>query len=549
MKKQPFPSLLRPIFFCLLLTSLWQCANPIAPTGGPRDEEPPKVDSIKSDANYQTNYYPESIELTFNEWVKLNSPNQQIIISPPFRGYTTRLKGKTLILDLGDKDTLRSDVTYVIQFGEAVQDLTESNPTEDLRFIFSTGDYIDSLELSGQVIDAYNSEPAEDVLVLLYDNLVDTAFRTERPFYFGRTDEEGMFLISNLKSGTYRLMALKDADANYMYSQQTEPIAFFTEPIQITADSVPSVELRLFQEEIPLKLNEVDSSRFGLLKLVFNGPINQRLEQQSTAIYQQKEAADSLLIWHQEAQGWTLYLSSDTLYYDTLTVPAAPIEQALEQLDTLKVKLARGTPQQLYHRRPVRLSFSRPVAQLDSSKMSLLLDTFPERLSFELLPDSLMADQVNLQFSAKENSPYQLFMYPGAVTDKWGIANRDTLMIEWRTSELKRFGNLNLTFTAPSAETNYFVRLLIEGKTPNAVFTLNGQTTYEKQFTGLAPGDYVLEIIEDTNTNARWDSGSYDALRQPERVLIRPIESLRANWDVEASIDLENFITKTNLNN
>lgn len=549
MKKLDLPFLLRPIFFCLLLATLWQCANPVAPTGGPKDEEPPIVDTTKSDANYQTNYRPERIELTFNEWVKLNDANQQIIISPPLRGYTTRLKGKTLILDLGDKDTLRSDVTYVIQFGEAVQDLTESNPAEDLRFVFSTGDYIDSLELSGQVVDAYTSEPAEDVLVLLYDNLADTVFRTERPFYFGRTDEQGMFLISNLKAGTFRLMALKDADANYMYSQPTEAIAFFTDSIQITADSVPPIELRLFQEEIPIKLNEADSSRFGLLKLVFNGPINQRLELQSDVSYQQKEEADSLLIWHQEATNWPLYLSSDTFYYDTINVRAAKSELAIDKLDTLSVKLARGTPQQLYHRKPVRLSFSRPVSQLDSSSMSLLRDTFPERIPFQVEQDSLIPDQVNLNFSAQENSPYQLYIYPGAVTDRWGVQNRDTLMLEWRTGELKRFGNLKLTFESPDTASNYFVRLLIKDKTPSAEFSLSGQTVYEQAFNGLTPGDYILEIIEDTNTNARWDSGSYDALRQPERVLIRPLETLRANWDVEATIELSNFIQSSTLNN
>lgn len=544
MKKLVFPLLFRCLLSFLMAFCLWQCANPIAPTGGPRDETPPVVDVTKSSVNNQTNYRPKTIELTFNEWVKLKDANQQIIISPPLQGFSTRLKGKTVILDLGDKDTLRSNVTYVIQFGEAVQDLTENNPAEDLRYVFSTGPYIDSLQISGQVVDAYTAEPVEGALVLLYDNLADSVFRKERPFYFGRTDKQGMFLVSNLKAGNYRLAALKDADANYLYSQPTEAIAFLADPINISADSIPALSLRLFQEALPLKLNDTDSSRFGVLKLLFNSPIAGRVQQQSSASYWQQETADSLLIWHQEIAPWTLYLSSDTLFYDTIPVPAAPRDRADKKLGSLVVALATGTPPQIYPRKPLRLFFSRPVSQLDTSRMALLLDTLTDKVSYQSQLDSLSPRQAILTHPWRENSNYQLLFYPGAITDYWGVQNTDTLTAEWRVAELKRFGNLKLTFINAPSDAHYFVKLLRKDKAPDATFSLTGETTYEKQFNGLSPGDYQLEIIEDINTNGRWDSGNYDAQRQPERVLIRPLESLRANWDLEASVDLNSFFEK-----
>lgn len=534
-------SLLKLCLLVILALACWQCANPISPTGGPPDETPPQVDTVRSTPNRQTNFRPNTIEISFDEWVKLKDANQQIIISPPLQGYTTRLKGKTVILDLGDTDTLRNNVTYVIQFGEAVQDLTESNPAEDLRFVFSTGDYIDSLELTGQVVEAYTDEPVESTLVLLYNNLADSVFRTQRPFYFGRTDEQGMFLMSNLRPGDYRIAALQDADANYQFSQVAEKIAFLPEPITISADSVSPISLRLFQEELPLKLNDVDSSRFGLLKLTFNSPVHERLTQRGTADYQTVTETDSVFLWHQAEKAWTLYLSSDTLFYDTIPVPAAPVAQAATEVEELRVRMAPGSPSQLPPKQAVRLSFSRPIGVLDTGKMNLQLDTFPERLTLQTTVDSLVRGQLNVTHRWKENSNYKLQLLPGAVTDFWGIANTDTLNVTWQISELKRFGNIKISFTTASADATYVVKLARKGKAADRTFTLTGNTSYEEQLNTLTPGDYQLEIIEDINNNGRWDSGNYDALRQPERVLIRPLESLRANWDLETEVDLTIF--------
>jgi len=103
---------------------------------------------------------------------------------------------------------LRENATYTINFGEAVQDLTEGNAVPDMRFVFSTGDQIDSLELSGTVMDALTRAPAKDVYVMLYENTADTVVRTERPFYFGKTNDQGTYKIQNLRAGTFKIFAL-----------------------------------------------------------------------------------------------------------------------------------------------------------------------------------------------------------------------------------------------------------------------------------------------------------------------------------------------------
>jgi hypothetical protein len=525
------------LLFFLAIAS-WQCANPIAPTGGPRDEQPPRIDSARSTLNLQTNFYPSTIQLTFDEWVKLDKANQQVVISPPLQGYKVSLKGKSVIVDFGDQDTLRSNVTYVIQFGEAVKDLTESNPAEDLRFVFSTGPYIDSLKIRGQVFDAYTSEPVENALVMLYENLADSVFRTEKPFYFGRTDKQGAFFLSNLRAGNYKIAALKDGDANYRYNQASEEIAFLAAPISIGADTVFPINLRLFQEKIPLKVAEVDSSVWGRLKLVFNRLPLQDLSLRSDEPYLADMEKDSLLFWHKAELRWPLYVNSDTLLSDTILVPTAPASAAPQKLPAMALKSLVGAPAQITPGQSLTLSFNRPVQSLDTALVYLRQDTLVEKMDFQWQQDTSKYSQLLLQSNWQTGAAYELSLYPGAVTDYWGVTNTDTLSKRWTGGDPKRLGNLRVSFTTTDTTQHYFVRLLIKGKPPVAVFSLSGERSYDRQFKGLPPGEYLLEIIEDTNQNQQWDTGNYLTKQQPERVVIRPLETLRANWDLEAEVNL-----------
>ena len=524
------------VIYTLLCLGLYTCATPSAPTGGPVDETPPKVVMEKSTPNFQTNFKPQTIELTFDEWIKLKNANQQVIISPPFEGFKVHLKGKSLILDLGNKDTLRNNVTYVVQFGESVVDLTVGNPAKDLRFVFSTGAEIDSLEFSGEVVDAYTGKPIDKALVLLYENQADSVFRTQRPFYFGRTGENGRFDIYNMRAGSYKVCALLDADANYRFNQVNEPIAFLEEAVVISKDTSSRLTLQLFQEQMPLQLQETDQSQ-GVVKLLYNqNPIPLLKTKGEYTGYKQSFEKDTAFIWHQSALDWTLYLSADTTYYDTITVDAVKNTATIENIQLKKLKREDLNP---FPRKTYPIRFSQPINQLDTTLAHLYADSSLQALPYEWNVDSTNIQQLDVKHRFKENTAYKWIALPGAITNFFGQSNPDTLEVNWTTDARKNYGNIAFRFTTEDASQAYFIKILKKDKAPIATFQLQGALDYERLLDGVPPDDYQLEIILDDNANGRWDTGNYDAKQQAEKVIIRPIEKLRANWDLEVEVNLK----------
>lgn len=202
------------------------CANPGMPTGGEKDTIPPVVLRTVPELNV-TNYKGNSVSLTFNEFIVSDDVSTTLLVSPPVaKKPVVRTKSKTLTIELGD--SLRENVTYTLDFGDAIADNNEKNPLKDFRFAFSTGPQFDSLMVGGYVLDAENMEPVAEAMVLLYDE-ADSAssFRKKIPKYVGRTDEEGFYTFTNLADGKYRLFALEDADNSLTYNQPGERIAFF----------------------------------------------------------------------------------------------------------------------------------------------------------------------------------------------------------------------------------------------------------------------------------------------------------------------------------
>ena len=213
----------------LLLTAFLaqRCANAVAPTGGPKDETPPKVVATVPE-NHSVNFIGKKIELTFDEYISLENANQNVMISPPLSEKPDiKLKNKTVIIKF--KETLAANTTYTINFGAAIKDLHEGNQLKDYVYSFSTGDHIDTLCIAGTVLNAVDKKPVEDVYVSLYaadrDNL-DSLPMTTVPNYLTKTDKEGKFSLNGLADKKYLVFALKDANANLYFDLPNEEVAF-----------------------------------------------------------------------------------------------------------------------------------------------------------------------------------------------------------------------------------------------------------------------------------------------------------------------------------
>ena len=195
-----------------------------SPDGGWYDDDPPRVVSA-TPADQSTNVTTQKITILFDEFIKLEDPTQNVIVSPPqLEMPEIQAKGKKIVVEL--KDSLKSNTTYTIDFSDAISDNNEGNPMGNFTYTFSTGEQIDTFEVAGYVIDASNLEPVKGISVGLYNNLADSVFRKDPLMRVSRTDASGHFVIKGVAPGEYRVYALQDADGDFKFTQKSEMIAF-----------------------------------------------------------------------------------------------------------------------------------------------------------------------------------------------------------------------------------------------------------------------------------------------------------------------------------
>jgi hypothetical protein len=221
--------LMRILSFVYVAITLVSCANRGTPTGGEIDEEPPEILKAVPE-NFSTNFKGDEIIITFNEFVKIKDIRKQLIISPPMDLDPTvyPLSGASKYISIKIKDTLQDNTTYAFNFGESIVDNNEGNPYPYYRYVFSTGDVIDSLSVKGYVTDALKEEPDTFISVMLYDvdsTYTDSIVYKEKPRYITNTlDSVTTFSIENIKAGKYKLIALKDNNTDNKLNQKTDKI-------------------------------------------------------------------------------------------------------------------------------------------------------------------------------------------------------------------------------------------------------------------------------------------------------------------------------------
>jgi hypothetical protein len=210
-------------FLLLVYILAGSCAQIGQPIGGPRDTIPPVL-THSFPANYSTGFNKDRVTLFFNEFVDVKNVNK-IFVSPPLKEKPTYI-GRGKSVDIEISDTLAPNTTYTINFGNSVQDYTENNPIKDFRFVMSTGDKVDSLELNGKVLDAATLKPLEDAWVMVYENYNDSTPYKTTPNFLGKTNKDGVFKVKNIRKTSYRAFVLKETNNNYKYDALNEDIGF-----------------------------------------------------------------------------------------------------------------------------------------------------------------------------------------------------------------------------------------------------------------------------------------------------------------------------------
>jgi hypothetical protein len=554
-------------YFYVFFMFLAACAKQGAPTGGVKDTRPPGIDSTRSSRNFATNFTGKTLQVTFDEWVTLSDVATQVLVSPPLATKPTpqvTLRGKTVTVEFPEDEILQPNTTYTINFGNAVKDLHEGNPAANLRYVFSTGAYIDSLKVQGVVKNAFTNEGVENITVVLYEKNTDSVLRQQKPFYFAKTNKGGEYLIENVRQGTFKMAAIEDVSNNLKWEEGSERIAFPDSLLRVADSLTRAPVLRLFQGKGLPRRADADARRYGLVRLRYNtfpdslvighsGPEGLRILQE--------RSLDTMLVWYDlpTATAWELYAGRDTVKVKALEKSAFTEKYKLIFADDAPPATAGGkftrnriteteaetekpakVPPKVIQQSPARrtsLDFSSPIATVDTAKWLLEVDSVARR-AFSVTPDSATNRRLHLQYNWPPGGTATLTLLPGAVTDFYGVANADTLRRTIAIFNAKQLGGLNLTLDSLQINMPYVLRLM-EGESAveeERRFVANA-TSMRFPFANLRTLTYSVQLIEDRNNNGQWDTGHYYKHLQPERVFIRKLEALRPNWEIETTVE------------
>lgn len=583
------------IFIIIAAAVMYSCANIGNPSGGPIDKTPPIFMRSNPTPN-AVNVKDRKIEIFFDEIVTLKDPSTKIIVSPA-QTEMPRMSalGRKVTVEL--VDSLLPNTTYTIDFSNSIQDNNEGNAIDNFAFAFSTGSVIDSMRVSGYVLDSRTLEPMQSVVVGLQSNLVDSAFHKEKLQRVALTNDRGQFTIRNVSPGSYHIFALKDLDRDYKFGNPTEDIAFLDSII------VPSIGSREAADTVYNDLNEIDTIMRAtrpayfpndILLSMFNEDrksqyLANNLRVDSTRISLTFAAASDTLpslsiVGRNDVpdQWYTLERSqtNDTLTYwirpphlvsaDTLMVATTYLRtdtasnlswgtdtlkftfqrqkakkkkkneetDSLEQIRFMELHpLANGT-QEVYA--PLLLQTGTPIERYSREafhlQRKLQNDTtfYPAEIKSIALRDSTQSRRdLMLKVDWEPGAAYTLAVDSLAMTDIYGLQTKP-LKVDFNVRKMEEYGNI--VFNIPAVRDSAIVELL-DGT--EKIVLRAPVKSHRAELLNLLPGKYYARLFIDRNGNGKYDTGNYDMHLQPEETVYYPgAINLKKNWDVEQTWDI-----------
>jgi len=528
-----------------LLLLVVKCAKRGSPEGGPKDMDPPVFVSANP-PNYTINFDAKEITINFDELIKLKELQKNLIISPPMDppALITPLGGASRSIRISIEDTLEPNTTYVFNFGNSVVDNNESNPFRFFKYVMSTGTYIDSLTVKGEIRDALQQKPDEFVTVMLYEadsTYKDSIIYKTVPRYVTNTlDSSTTFELTNVRAGKYRLAALKDDASNYTFQPDKDKVAFYDQVIEVPKDT--SYILTLFMEDPPLKAGRPVQTKLQRIAFPFAGnkdSIKIKLMNDRPADFESiityKKDQDSLRYWYRpevKQDSLIFEVGAGASKLDTFYLRKRPLKP-----DSLAFNaLSRGT---LKLGDPFAIESTIPVVAIDSSKILITkADSLKMDFKTELFPEK---SSFQVDFETEESSNYQITFLPEALTDFFGTTN-DTLYYEAQTKDIADYGELKLTLQE-AENYPYIVQVVTEkGDVVEEQYAEEGKTVFN--FGLVEPGSYYARLILDANANGKYDTGNYLKQRQPESIIYYPkLLDLRSGWSLNETFILSQAVS------
>lgn len=535
----------RIVLWVACLTVISSCAHVVNPDGGAKDTKSPSLVKA-SPANASTAIQPKEIRLQFDEYVQLLN-SDAVIISPPLVN-TPSIKAKNKSIRVEIKDTLLSNTTYSINFGDAITDITERNPVKNFSYVFSTGAFLDTAFVAGTLKDAYSGKALKDYLVMLYMDFADSVPAKRMPYYFTKTDADGRWRINNVKETSYRLFALKDENSNFLFDQVTERIAFADILVRATGKGtiVPLYAFKNESDTVRLESNKTIAA--GIQQLIWSkslGSSTPNIRFLSTKaqasicfsrhmdtayVYTSSYARDSVILElsyadNRDTIAWEIRADEDSLQWKKKFKASA----LLNTQGASRMTKSNVTAQSFLPNQDICIRFNRPV-QRDWLNAS----------GVYLVKDSTTNSRIHIDSSVLSSDGMQL-QIANALLNSWTDfklvlpANNfyDTLKFNLHRATEEERASLQLHFDKTSSKAIVFLLL-----NEQVVYRFSASSS-DISLKHLWPGTYKVMILLDENGNGIWDSGNYFQHRQAEKIQFLPNTiQVKGNWEVVQEIKI-----------
>ena len=514
-------------YWLILITLMYSCAQVTPLTGGPKDISAPRIDSAKTvPYNGQLNYTSKKIEIKFDEFIQLNKASENILIIPQ---QTERpivsAKNKKLTIEL--VDDLLPNTTYNITFNNAVQDISERNDSV-FQFVFSTGNYIDSLQLSGSISDAFTNAPLPGMLIGLYPDSIQLQYDSipvkRKPTYLVQSDSEGSFSMNYIKNGAYYLFGYKDKNKNLKLDGNEER-AFIKEQKIVLNENKDSIQLKAYlPKNNEVEIEDVNFKFPGQVEVILSNPPDSfAISSQLNLIKEETGKTDSLIYWLAENPVPKMRFYT---VLDGVKDTAKPIYSGTpDKIEEVKLKSTNNVLKgKLYPNEKLIFTFNEPILSFDTTKIRAF-DKDSNRLALPFISSNVRELSIDVQ----ETLINEIYLDSGAVKSLYGRVHGKEVKVIFECLKEDYYGNLIVNVDTSFTE-NCIVHLLdMKNEVVREVPFANKMT-----FENMLPGDYQIRIIIDADNNGKWSEGNMTTFTEPEQVIYYSGKaSVKSKWDKE----------------